>query len=66
MDRLNVETQLMHLVIVVVHDHTFRCVEQQKPGLSPLEHLFLKLNIPILNDKIPDMFLYKKQIYLFN
>ena len=39
-DRLNIETQLMHL--------------------------FLKLNIPILNDKIPDMFLYKKQIYLFN
>jgi hypothetical protein len=40
MDRLNIETQLMHL--------------------------FLKLNIPILNDKIPDMFLYKKQIYLFD
>ena len=38
-DRLNIETQLIHL--------------------------FLKLDIPILNEKITDMFKYRKHTYLF-
>ena len=33
---------------------------------NQLIHLFLTLNIPILNDRIADKYLYKKQIFLFN
>jgi len=30
-----------------------------------LQHLCLNLNIPLLNDRIADKYLYKNQIYLF-
>jgi len=33
---------------------------------TQLTHLFLKLNIPILNEKITDLFHYKDHVYLFN
>ena len=33
---------------------------------NQLIHLFLTLKIPILNDRVADKYLYKKQIFLFN
>jgi hypothetical protein len=32
---------------------------------NQLQHLCLTLNIPLLNDRISDKYLYRKQIYLF-
>ena len=32
---------------------------------NQLQHLCLALNIPLLNDRIADKYLYRKQIYLF-
>ena len=32
---------------------------------NQLQHLCLTLNIPLLNDRIADKYLYKNQIYLF-
>jgi hypothetical protein len=32
---------------------------------NQLQHLCLTLNIPLLNDRIEDKYLYKNQIYMF-